>query len=198
MFKKMLMVLALSSVAMVSAQAAFIVGEFNLGAPIANVTIPTLNSAVFSGLPQWSVTTPLNGTFATDLAIGSTGTITNFNNPGGTIPTFLTVGAYTITDVTLVRNSVGNIWNLFGPNVACSLANQSACTFAGLNFFGTVNRPGFDPTPIIGSITAQYASGFSTTQTVSWSGNVLAPEPGTYALIGSALLGLGLLRRRKA
>ncbi|MBY0373575.1 MAG: PEP-CTERM sorting domain-containing protein [Bryobacteraceae bacterium] len=166
------------------ASAAFVIGTLNFTSTGTTQQAQTSSGGVdFSpnSPSNGEVNIPVNGSFT-----GFTGgiiTIADFTSAGNINP-FITGGPITANNIVIALDSVGAT-TIVGPAAVVQISG----------------RAWFSSTPLevntwTGAITLPQGAGG---QLSSWSGSLtMAPEPGTYALIGSALLGLGLLRRRKA
>lgn len=180
-------VFAITLVVMVSgvASAASITGTINLGSPVANIKVPTMNSAEFIGNPSFTAITPATGDFAG--STGMTGMAVDIMS-NGPILGFLMFDGF-IVDVV---NFLG------GPDV-WTLYSVPPTTIASFSFSALIHKVGYDNTPGTGVLTAQYAGGFNSQEVVGWSLGLTAhpvPEPATYATLGAALVTLAMLRRR--
>jgi hypothetical protein len=196
---KKILVMAFASIAMltVNASAAPINGTFSMGGgTISAVSCanPLVGLAVGDNCVNFTVN-PIAVTLTGDNDFSAAAVLSqvtaaplSLNSPsGGTV-----FNVSTLANVPLFSfTQTGNV----GPSL---VLGNNAGGFA-INLVGIYKKTGFDDTEGILNFTFQppiSASGGGT-YTFSASGTTV-PEPGTYAMLGTALLGLGLLRRRKA
>ena len=195
MLKKVLLTLALSLGLSSMASAAFVNGTVFFGSSVAA-------AEVNSGMTSFAIINTANPSGVINLNPASTGTFAGF--------------AGTNINVNLLNTAInaGNIGTLvftfLGPNPDVTFTANSFTISGNMNSSIFINMIGSyrfvgDTDVQQGSLNLSLQTPFANAtlfqggvaSSLSGSGTTV-PEPGTYALIGSALLGLGLIRRRKA
>ena len=153
----------------------------------------------------------LSGGYTTDTGNVNTATaFTAFSNVqvNGATGSFAGVDLFSVNSISMSAFSfapfpaggVTPLWQtVSGSSAAFDFLTLSQLEQTGDNTLdikgkGTCYRDGFDPTPCSYVFTANQAAG-----TFSFSSsNAAIPEPGTLALLGLGLVGLGMVRRRTA
>ena len=194
--------------------AAAVLGLSTAGAyavPIAAGSSINLNGYVqANGGTSLNSATSLDFTAGGGATVGQAGVITSYDSGTGTFANFScnpnSNGCGSIRDIsslTVGSQTISNFLSLTGGNNASpinfALSGISEIGRASTNFLtfvatGTITYDGFDATP------GQFLFSAQGNQITSFSGTTLAassvPEPASVALLGAALAGIGMLRRR--
>ena len=173
------------------ASAGLITGSTTFGSLVANLAVPSSNSAVFVGIPSFVVVNAGTGTLAS--AQYSIGFAKNIMG-NGPIVDFLNFGAFSV-----------DVLNISGTGVWSFMTSTNGTVSASTAMNVVVSAFGFQSTLGQVSMTVLYAAGLNSIPQ-TWYGTLTSlnlpapsaptPEPGTTLLLSAGLIGIGLYALR--
>jgi hypothetical protein len=165
------------------------------------LSLPTLNALILTVKTSEAANVAVNNVSGTDYGFtnGTATVIIGLTGPGG-LSTYLNTVA-TVSMGTALGNSITNFAGLTGPTTfTTTITGASLATYEGpgtvtLNFLGITGSGSFNGTSSAPSNTLFFGGGANIGVDVT-ADFVNAPEPASLALLGSALAGIGFIRRR--
>ena len=165
------------------------------------LTLPTLNDIILTVSTTEAANVAVNNVSGTDYGFtnGTATVIINLTGPGG-LNTFLTTVA-TVTSGTAFGSSITNFPGLTGTTTyTTTISGAGLAAYEGignitLNFLGLTGSGSFNGTSSAPSDTLFFGGGahIGVDVTATFEN---APEPASLAILGSAIIGIGMIRRR--